>query len=37
VDDSESYVAGARAAGLRAHLFTDVAGLEAFLRPFGLL
>lgn len=38
VDDSEDNVDGARAAGLRAHLFDgDVAALEAFLAAQGLL
>ena len=37
VDDSPEYVDGARAAGLRGHVFTDLPTLEAFLRTCTLL
>jgi putative hydrolase of the HAD superfamily len=36
VDDKEANAAGAAAAGLRSHHFTDVAGLAAFLEDLGL-
>lgn len=37
IDDKRVNVEGARAAGLRAHHFTDSAGLEAFLAGLALL
>ncbi|MCK0209125.1 HAD family phosphatase [Starkeya koreensis] len=37
IDDKPANVAGAREAGLRAHLFENAPGLEAFLRRLGLL
>jgi FMN phosphatase YigB (HAD superfamily) len=36
VDDSAEYVAGAREAGLRAHHFTGLDGLVAFLTAEGI-
>jgi HAD superfamily hydrolase (TIGR01509 family) len=37
IDDSRANVAGAEAAGLAGHLFTDAAGLAAVLRQYGVL
>lgn len=36
MDDSADYVAGARRAGLRAHLFTGYDGVTAFLAAEGV-
>jgi len=37
IDDNESNIAGAGAAGLKTHLFRDIAGLKAALDRLGLL
>lgn len=37
IDDTPGFVAGARETGLIAHLYRDVAGLEAFLGDLGVL